>query len=239
MPGMKEKPQEKGNYKLCWVAWNPHLYWRQWEQLSTKEETPKHTVIIWKTSLHVWKAGSWSWGQPGHHSAAADGFYVPWTGRRKHQRWAAQTIWQYLHAACSSGSHHGGDLVQPCCKTPTAPHGSHQQIRAGSMGHQFPRVPRHHAPVQQPSTSPISSSRMRCESHCPSHSPYKTSSAWCSHRHSAKVPHRTINGQGMCPCSLEGQKPQCPPCRQTRLPASSKARALLQNPSHSGSEHCK
>lgn len=78
-----------------------------------------------------------------------------------------------------------------------------------------------------------------CESHCPSHSPYKTSSAWCSHRHCAKVPHCTINGQGMCPCSLDGQKPQCPPCRQTRLPASSKARALLQNPSHSGSEHCK
>lgn len=130
--------------------------------------------------------------------------------------------------------------------TRSSPGGTHQQHRIhpsgtyvlAAWGTSLPRAPGHHALAQQPGTSlrcliqtsagvnPIISLTSPIQNH-----------TWYSYRHSASISIHTMNAEGICPCYSsrdhcwkDGQKPWCPPRRQTRLAAVSKIRALLQAP---------
>lgn len=245
MPGRKEKPQEKRNYELCWVAWNSHLYQRQWEQQGLHRGGNSKTYCHHLKNIITCLKSRKSELRPSRAPLSSCRWFLhtmEWT--EEAPRWAAQTTCQQLPAAGSSGSHHGADQVQPCSTNP-----------------------QHHRPLTNKSvlaargTTPpgitLQYSNPAPAQHLPSRSllmwiplplilPIQTSSAWYSHRHSDSISHCTINAQGTWPCSLGrdccwrmGRNHRVPHVGRQGFLHPAKPGHCSKPPSHSGREHCK
>lgn len=144
MPGRKEKPQEKLRTLLSGLKPTPLS---KATRAAGAAQGRKQQNILSPFEKHHYMSEKQEVRAEAKQGTAQQlqmvFTYMEWM--EEAPRWAAQTTCQQLPAAGSSGSHHGADQVQPCSTTPTAPQTSHQQICAGGMGHQLPRVPRHHA----------------------------------------------------------------------------------------------
>lgn len=238
---LEGKKSHRRNYELCWVAWNPHLYRRQREQQGLRRGGNSKTYCHHLKNIITCLKSRKSELRPSRAPLSSCRWFLhTWSGWRKHR----------------DGQHrpHVNSSLQP------APLGATTVLTRSNPAAQHPQ---HHRPLTSKSvraawgtSSPGSPGIMRpktshpeacwCESHCPSYSPYKTSSAWYSHRHSASISHCTTYAQGTWSCSLGrdccwrmGRNHSVPHAGRQGFLHPAKPEHCSKPPSHSGREYCK